>query len=112
MAVVTGLVGGSAVPGELLSLGPSETPRSGVAAVSGWWGSPRRAETSVPGLVGGPRFGGTAFSGRWGIPRYPVPTLELLPWAVFCYGGPVFSLLRAAGFDRTGLGLRRLEEET
>ncbi len=40
-----------------------------------------------------------------------VPTLELLPWAVFCYGGPVFSLLWAAGFDRTGLGLRRTEEE-
>ena len=38
-----------------------------------------------------------------------VPTLTLLPWAVFCYGGPVFSLLWAAGFDRTGFGLRRLE---
>lgn len=39
-----------------------------------------------------------------------VPTLELLPWAVFCYGGPFFSLALAAGFDRTGWGLRRLEE--
>jgi len=38
-----------------------------------------------------------------------VPTLALLPWAVFCYGGPIFSLLWAAGFDRTGLGLKRLE---
>ena len=38
-----------------------------------------------------------------------VPTLELLPWAVFCYGGPIFSLLWAAGFDRTGFGLKRLE---
>ena len=39
-----------------------------------------------------------------------VPTLELLPWAVFCYGGPIFSLLWAAGFDRTGRGLKRLDE--
>jgi NhaC family Na+:H+ antiporter len=38
-----------------------------------------------------------------------VPTLTFLPWAVFCYGGPVFSLLWAAGFDRTGFGLRQLE---
>jgi NhaC family Na+:H+ antiporter len=38
-----------------------------------------------------------------------VPTLALAPWAVFCYGGPVFSLLLAATFDRTGFGLRRLE---
>ena len=39
-----------------------------------------------------------------------VPTLALLPWAVFCYGGPIFSLLWAAGFDRTGFGLKRLED--
>ena len=38
-----------------------------------------------------------------------VPTLALLPWAVFCYGGPIFSLLWAAGFDRTGIGLKRLD---
>jgi NhaC family Na+:H+ antiporter len=38
-----------------------------------------------------------------------VPTLQILPWAVFCYGGPVFSLLWAAGFDRTGFGLKRLD---
>jgi NhaC family Na+:H+ antiporter len=39
-----------------------------------------------------------------------VPTLALLPWAVFCYGGPIFSLLWAAGFDSTGFGLERLED--
>jgi NhaC family Na+:H+ antiporter len=39
-----------------------------------------------------------------------VPTLALLPWAVFCYGGPIFSLLWAAGFDSTGFGLKRLED--
>ena len=39
-----------------------------------------------------------------------VPTLELLPWAVFCYGGPIFSLLWAAGFDKTGFGLKRLAD--
>ena len=39
-----------------------------------------------------------------------IPTLEYLPWAVFCYGGPIFSLLWAAGFDKTGFGLKRLEE--
>jgi NhaC family Na+:H+ antiporter len=38
-----------------------------------------------------------------------VATLDLAPWAVFCYGGPLFSLLLAAGFDRTGFGLRRLD---
>ena len=38
-----------------------------------------------------------------------VPTVEFLPWVIFCYGGPVFSLLWAAGFDRTGIGLKRLE---
>ncbi len=38
-----------------------------------------------------------------------VPTVEYLPWAVFCLGGPVFSLLFALGFERTGVGIRRLE---
>lgn len=38
-----------------------------------------------------------------------VPTLELLPWAVFCYGGPIFSLIWAAGFDKTGFGLAKTE---
>ncbi len=35
-----------------------------------------------------------------------VPTIEYLPWAVFCILGSVFSLLLAATFDRTGFGLR------
>ena len=38
-----------------------------------------------------------------------VPTLEYAPWAVFCFLGPVFSLLYAATFDRTGLGLQLLD---
>ncbi len=37
-----------------------------------------------------------------------VPTVDYLPWALFCYLGPVFSLLLAATFDRTGFGLRAL----
>ena len=37
-----------------------------------------------------------------------VPTLDYLPWALFCWGGPFFSLLVAATFGRTGLGIRRL----
>jgi NhaC family Na+:H+ antiporter len=39
-----------------------------------------------------------------------VPTIEYAPWAIFCYGGPLFSLLLAATFRRTGFGLRKLEE--
>ena len=35
-----------------------------------------------------------------------VPTVAYAPWAVFCYGGPVFSLLLAALWRRTGFGLR------
>lgn len=38
-----------------------------------------------------------------------VPTTAYLPWAVFNYGGPFFSLLVAALFRRTGLGIRRRE---
>lgn len=38
-----------------------------------------------------------------------VPTLEYLPWAVFCLGGPVFSLVWAGLYRHTGLGLRRLD---
>ena len=34
-----------------------------------------------------------------------VPTLSYAPWAVFCYGGPVFSLLIAALFRRTRFGI-------
>ena len=36
-----------------------------------------------------------------------VPTISYAPWAVFCFGGPVFSLLYAATYDRLGFGLRR-----
>jgi len=36
-----------------------------------------------------------------------VPTLSYLPWATFCYGGPVFSLLYALFYERTGFGIRR-----
>jgi NhaC family Na+:H+ antiporter len=38
-----------------------------------------------------------------------VPTIAYAPWAVFCYGGPVFSLLIAATYARTGYGVRRLQ---
>jgi NhaC family Na+:H+ antiporter len=34
-----------------------------------------------------------------------VPTLHYAPWAVFCYSGPVFSLLIAALYRRTGFGI-------
>jgi small-conductance mechanosensitive channel len=37
-----------------------------------------------------------------------VPTIAYAPWAVFCYGGPIFSLLIAAAYRRTGWGLKRL----
>ena len=37
-----------------------------------------------------------------------VPTLSYLPWAIFCLGGPFFSLLYGATFHRTGFGLKRL----
>ncbi len=52
-------LGGGEVRGgrRLLSLTSSEGPRYGVPAVSGRWGSPRWAETFVPGLVGGRRRG-------------------------------------------------------
>ncbi len=35
-----------------------------------------------------------------------VPTLAYAPWAVFCYGGPIFSLTIAALYRRTGYGIR------
>jgi NhaC family Na+:H+ antiporter len=38
-----------------------------------------------------------------------VPTLDYLPWALFCCGGPFFSLAIAATHRWTGLGIRRLE---
>ncbi|MCB9379036.1 MAG: Na+/H+ antiporter NhaC [Holophagales bacterium] len=37
-----------------------------------------------------------------------VPTLDYLPWALFCCGGPCFSLLIAATYRWTGRGIRRL----
>lgn len=39
-----------------------------------------------------------------------VATVAYAPWAVFCYGGPVFSLTWAALYRRTGLGIRRLPD--
>ena len=35
-----------------------------------------------------------------------VPTSQYAPWAVFCWGGPCFSLLLAGLWRRTGLGIR------
>ena len=40
-----------------------------------------------------------------------VPTLDYLPWAVFCYGGPVFSFLYAALSGRSGFGVKRMPHE-
>jgi NhaC family Na+:H+ antiporter len=40
-----------------------------------------------------------------------VPTLSYAPWAVFCYMGPVWSLLYAAFYDRTGVGLKRTQAQ-
>ena len=40
-----------------------------------------------------------------------VPTISYAPWAVFCFGGPLFSLLYAATWDRTGFGLQKLASE-
>ena len=41
-----------------------------------------------------------------------VPTLQYAPWAAFCYGGPIFSLLLAALYSRTRFGLKPLEPGT
>jgi len=38
-----------------------------------------------------------------------VPTIDYLPWAVFCYGGPFFSLLIALTYRWTGIGIRKLD---
>jgi NhaC family Na+:H+ antiporter len=38
-----------------------------------------------------------------------VSTVSYAPWAVFCYGGPVFSLTLAALYRRTGMGLTRAD---
>lgn len=37
-----------------------------------------------------------------------VPTVEYMPWAVFCMTGWMFSLLLAALYTRTGFGLKSL----
>jgi len=39
-----------------------------------------------------------------------VPTVEYMPWAIFCMTGWIFSLLLAATFPRTGFGLKTLED--
>ena len=39
-----------------------------------------------------------------------VPTLSYAPWAVFCYGGPIFTLLIAALYSRTGFGIKKLSD--
>jgi NhaC family Na+:H+ antiporter len=39
-----------------------------------------------------------------------VPTVAYAPWAVFCYCGPMFSLLIAALYSRTGFGIKRLKK--
>jgi NhaC family Na+:H+ antiporter len=39
-----------------------------------------------------------------------VPTIAYAPWAVFCYGGPFFSLLIAGLYRRTGFGIRALPD--
>ena len=41
-----------------------------------------------------------------------VPTVQYAPWAVFCYAGPVFSLLIAALYRYTGFGIKRLSNES
>ena len=38
-----------------------------------------------------------------------VPTLEYLPWAIFCMTGWMFSLLLAAFYPLTGFGLKPLQ---
>ena len=40
-----------------------------------------------------------------------VPTLEYMPWAVFCMTGWMFSLLMASVYERTGFGLKALRTE-
>lgn len=37
-----------------------------------------------------------------------VPTINYLPWAVFCYGGTIGSLTIAALYRRTGYGIKRV----
>ena len=37
-----------------------------------------------------------------------VPTLTYAPWAIFCIGGPIMSLMYAATYDRWQVGLKRI----
>jgi NhaC family Na+:H+ antiporter len=37
-----------------------------------------------------------------------VPTMAYAPWAAFCYGGPIFSLLIAALYGHTRFGIKRV----
>jgi NhaC family Na+:H+ antiporter len=39
-----------------------------------------------------------------------VPTLQYAPWAVFCYGGPFFSLLIAGLYRYTHVGIRETDD--
>jgi NhaC family Na+:H+ antiporter len=39
-----------------------------------------------------------------------VPTIAYAPWAAFCYCGPMFSLLIAALYSRTGFGIKLLKK--
>ena len=39
-----------------------------------------------------------------------VPTISYAPWAIFCIGGPIFSLLYAATFDRFHFGLKQFSK--
>ncbi len=39
-----------------------------------------------------------------------VPTIEYAPWAIFCMTGPIFSLLIAAAYAKTGFGLPRIKD--
>lgn len=38
-----------------------------------------------------------------------VPTVDYAPWAIFCMTGPIFSILIAAAYSKTGFGLPRLD---
>jgi NhaC family Na+:H+ antiporter len=40
-----------------------------------------------------------------------VPTVEYLPWAVFCYVGPMMAVAYALTFNKTGFGLRLVGQE-
>lgn len=37
-----------------------------------------------------------------------VATIDYFPWAIFCFLGPVFSLIFAAAYEFTGFGLKKI----